>query len=500
MNHGSSLPGAPAPPRPVDDSYWVDPGRLLAGAYPGARSRTQAMHRLGRFLEAGVSCFVDLTEPGELRAYDSLLPASPQSGGRRVEYHRLPIVDHGVPPDRETMARILEVLDEALDAGHVVYLHCRAGVGRSAMTAACWLAERAGSGERGLAELAAAWPQASQSQHWPCVPETEEQERFARQWPGRAARGGAPRAGAGPTTVERRLHGAWLGLALGDALGASRAAGTDVATGALAWTQHTALALCSADSLLTAGRFDARDQILRFVRWQKEGYRTSTGAPSEARVTADVAKALATFLWRGLPMAGSHDPADVAPTSLPRMVAAAAFACGDAHDAVELGVECSRITHQSPSILDACRVYTAMLVGALRGEPVDDWLARLPAAAAAAFASRRVPAPVSAVFSATDGQAVAAAPGRAGATQVLGEVRRIVASDGDFLAVVEAAAARGGRQEAALYGALAGALYGAQRGADELPGDLCRRLAGLAQVTQVAGLCSARARDRAVSA
>ena len=485
MVPGSSPPAAPAPPRPVEDSYWVVPGRLLAGAYPGARSRTQAMHRLGRFLEAGVSCFVDLTEPDELRAYDSLLPADPQPAGRRVEYHRLPIVDHGVPPDRETMTRILEVLDTALDAGHLVYLHCRAGVGRSAMTAACWLAERAGSGERGLAELAAAWPQASQSQHWLCVPETEEQERFAREWPARAVRGGAPREGAGIATgaertgLQQRLHGAWLGLALGDALGdalgASRAAGVGVAAGALAWTQHTALALCSADSLFTAGGFDARDQILRFVRWQKEGYRTSTGAPSEARATADVAKALATFLWRGLPMAGSHDPADVALTSLPRMVAAATFACGDAHAAAALGVECSRITHQSPPILDACRVYTAMLVGALRGEPVEAWLVRLPAAAAAS-------------------------PGRAGATQELGEVRRIVAGGGDFLAVVEAAAARGGPQEAALYGALAGALYGAHRGVDALPDALCGRLVGVAQVTQVAGLCAARARDRAVSA
>ena len=125
--------------RPIDESYWVVPGRLLVGAYPGSRSRANAMERLRRFLEAGVTCFVDLTEAAEVPGYEQLLPFE-TPGGRRIEYLREPIVDHGVPTTRDTMARALAMVDGALESGHVVYLHCRAGIGRSAMAAGCWLA------------------------------------------------------------------------------------------------------------------------------------------------------------------------------------------------------------------------------------------------------------------------------------------------------------------------------------------------------------------------
>jgi hypothetical protein len=136
MDPGPVTVAPPLPPRPVADTYWVVPGRLLAGAHPGSRSRAQAMDRLRRFLECGVTCFIDLTEPDETPAYETLLPfATPD--GRRIEYLREPIPDHGVPASRETMARILAMLDAALESGHLVYLHCRAGIGRSAMAAAC---------------------------------------------------------------------------------------------------------------------------------------------------------------------------------------------------------------------------------------------------------------------------------------------------------------------------------------------------------------------------
>ena len=91
-------------PRPIDECYWVVPGRLLVGAYPGSRSRAQAMERLRRFLEAGVTCFIDLTEAMETPGYEQLLPFETPAG-RRVEYLREPIVDHGIPSSREVMTR-----------------------------------------------------------------------------------------------------------------------------------------------------------------------------------------------------------------------------------------------------------------------------------------------------------------------------------------------------------------------------------------------------------
>ena len=226
-------------PRPIDASYWVVPGRLLVGEHPGSRSRAQSMERLRRFLEAGVTCFIDLTEPREMSGYEMLLPFETPAG-RRVEYLREPIIDHGVPADRETMGRIVAMIDGALDTGHCVYLHCRAGIGRSAMAAGCWLAERnAVGGEAALAELADLWPQCVQSRSWRNVPETPEQAAFVRDVATAATRGtGSPDAcvvrrrqapqaigeGAGAALLlqQQRVRGAWYGLALGDALGHSQ--------------------------------------------------------------------------------------------------------------------------------------------------------------------------------------------------------------------------------------------------------------------------------------
>jgi predicted protein tyrosine phosphatase len=168
-------------PRPVADCYWVVPRRLLAGAYPGSRSPLHAEERVQRFVEAGVTCFVDLTAVGETVDYAALLPAQGPAG-RAIEHLREAIVDHGVPADRATMQRILATIDRALATGHVVYVHCRAGIGRSATAVGCWLAERCGSGEQALAELERLWPQASQSRRYPLVPETPEQEAYIRTW------------------------------------------------------------------------------------------------------------------------------------------------------------------------------------------------------------------------------------------------------------------------------------------------------------------------------
>ena len=61
-------------------TYWLVPGRLLVGEHPGSQSRAEAMDRLRRFLQAGVTCFVDLTEPRELPSYEALLPFETPDG------------------------------------------------------------------------------------------------------------------------------------------------------------------------------------------------------------------------------------------------------------------------------------------------------------------------------------------------------------------------------------------------------------------------------------
>ena len=465
----AEIPGDPAasfPPRPLPATYWVVPGRFLVGEHPGSQSRADAMERLRRFLVAGVTCFVDLTEPNELPSYEALLPfATPE--GRRIEYLREPIRDHGVPSGPETVARVIAMIDDALEAGHVVYLHCRAGIGRSATLAACWLANR-GAAPDPLEELQVLWQQSERSRRWPTVPETEEQAEFVQSW-SRRGRAPTPRRPVA-LSFEDRIRGTLLGLALGDATGAAaRGEARD------SWTQHTALALCLAESLLDKGACDARDQIERYLAWQRDGHLSADGQPGQA--TADVARALATYQWRRLPMAGSHDPKDRTASSLPRVVSAAAFAADDPPAAVALAVECSRTTHQSPIVLDACRCYAALVVGALRGEQPAVLFSGIYEPVPGLWKKKPLKAEItSALASPPPVQQEPRHRGQPGdVVHALASARAAVAAAGDVEGAIERAIHAG--REPALDAALAGALGGALWGAAEIPAGRIEALA-----------------------
>lgn len=467
------------PPRPLPATYWVVPGRLLVGEHPASRSRADAMDRLRRFLLAGVTCFVDLTEPAELPTYEPLLPlATPE--GRRIEYMREPIRDHDVPPDDERMSQVVETVDAALEAGHVVYLHCRAGIGRSAMVAACWLASRAGAGKDPLPRLQDLWQESSRSRDWPTVPETPEQVAFVRRWSARFGKATVAVSAGAAGSVADRIRGALLGLALGDAVGAARQRGGEP-TGE--WTQHTSLTLCLVESLLETGRCDARDQMQRYLRWQHEGYLSASGLPGQA--TADVARALATYQWRNLPMAGSHDPRDLSTAGLPRVLAAAAFATADPGAAVTLAVDCARTTHQAPLVLDACRYFAGLLVGALRGASADEILPGVYEPVAGLWAMRPLKPEMLAALAR---KRVAHDPLLRHATwdalHAVANARAAASVGADVGQVILDAVGHG--REPALDGALAGALAGALQGASGLAGVEVANLARLDLLEQFA--------------
>jgi ADP-ribosylglycohydrolase len=448
--------------RPLPATYWVVPGRLLVGEHPGSKSRADAMDRMRRFLAAGVTCFLDLTDPSEVPSYEALLPFATLDG-RRVQYLREPIPDHGVPSGREVMVRVLAMIDDALAADHVVYVHCRAGIGRSATVAGCWLAchpHRADDDP--LERLHELWQQSARSRSWPTVPETEEQADFVKEWAAERARGLAARPGADPGRADR-VRGALLGLAAGDAIGNARQTERD-STGE--WTQHTALALCLAESLLELGDFDARDQIERYLLWRRSGHLSARGLPGEP--TADVARALATYQWRHQPMAGSHDPRDRSTASLPRVVSAAAFMVADPAAAVTLAAECSRTTHQSPLVLDACRYFGALLVGALRGEASARVLNGVYEPVPGQWARRPLKPEIAATAGDGPSSAVLERAGSADdVASALRNARRAVAGASSFEAAVQRAIDSG--RDPALDGALAGALAGAFGGATAIP-------------------------------
>ncbi|MGH8261964.1 MAG: ADP-ribosylglycohydrolase family protein, partial [Steroidobacteraceae bacterium] len=301
--------------------------------------------------------------------------------GRPILYVRKPIKDHTVPAERHHMAEILEYLWRALAQGHNVYVHCRAGIGRTGTVIGCHLVERGASSKEALERLNVLWRANARSQVYPTVPETAEQTEYVRTWrPGvyAAEAGGAVELEVAKNLRDRYL-GALVGLAVGDALGVSlqfRKPGTFTALGDIigggpfelprgAWSDDTAMTLCLAESLLEKSGSDPGDQVARFRRWQLEGHLSATG--QSVGITAAVTKALAMAQWSGKSHSGSHDPARLDKEALPRVVAPVLYAFSDPAHAIELAVETCRTTHQAPVVLDACRYFAGLMIGALGG-------------------------------------------------------------------------------------------------------------------------------------
>src|SRR5882672_736252 len=371
----------PAPPLP--NTYWVEPERLLAGEYPATPSRADTLFRLNRLIGAGVTCFIDLTELGELTPYDSLLPNVKVASGRYVMYVRMPIHDHSVPSSPQVMAEIHAYLDQALGSGRCVYLHCQAGVGRTGTVLGCYFVHRGMLPDAALDQLNSLWRSNSRSRDWPQTPETDEQYEYVLNW----REGRKPVELPPPHTeelvaaraVRDRYQGAMLGLAVGDALGAAvqyRAPGSFTPLGDMlgggpfemprgGWTDDTAMALCLAESLVECGDFDPSDQMARYRLWQREGHLSSTGQC--VGITATVARAVAASQWSGKPFAGSHDPARLDKDALTRVCPAVLYFLADPKTAVHNAAEAARTTDQSPVALDACRYFASLLVAALQG-------------------------------------------------------------------------------------------------------------------------------------
>src|SRR5580704_3490723 len=151
---------APAAALPLSNYYWVLPEQVLAGEHPGGATPELTRTRLAALLNAGVTCFIDLTEPHEAAGYAELLPPS-------VRYRRHPIPDHGLPAQPAQMSAIIEEVLGALRAGQRVYLHCRAGIGRTGLAVGCLLAEGGVAGEAAVEELNRLWHQSPRARQWP---------------------------------------------------------------------------------------------------------------------------------------------------------------------------------------------------------------------------------------------------------------------------------------------------------------------------------------------
>jgi ADP-ribosylglycohydrolase len=361
--------------KPFPNCYWVVPGRLMAGEYPLTDDVEASAVRLQDLLLAGVTRFINLTAPLELPEYLGYLPLN--FGGKAVSMERYAIKDHATPEQPESMTVILDRIEAALSAGEMVYVHCRAGIGRTGTVAGCYLARQGLSGDAALEQLNALWQDCARASSWPVVPETEAQEQFIRRYAAFCAAAIPTRARADTVVAKRdaslhdRYQGVLLGMAIADVLARqSHEALSNI--GRLdqsGWSLDTATAWALADSLLHSRGMQPQDQIQRYARLMKD---KTYGVDAGDVLSPLFTKAVAQAQWKRMPFAGSHDPSLLDPHPLARTAAVALYFARQPIVCLNEAVTAARTTLQSPTVVDGCRVFAAVLLELLAGRPVAD--------------------------------------------------------------------------------------------------------------------------------
>ena len=171
---------------PFDRSYWVTPGRFLAGYYPGDRKEDMMTQKMTDLLACGIQCVINLMEPDE-RDHDGLpfVDYAPiiekiSNGGPMVTCHRMPIRDLEIP-SRDFMIEILDRIDASLQQNHPVYVHCWGGRGRTGTVIGCWLARHGIAEGESVLKKIKGLRYTDAKAHWPS-PEMPDQIRMVLSW------------------------------------------------------------------------------------------------------------------------------------------------------------------------------------------------------------------------------------------------------------------------------------------------------------------------------
>ncbi|CAF4375814.1 unnamed protein product, partial [Rotaria magnacalcarata] len=216
-----------------------------------------------------------------------------------------------------------------------------------------------------------------------------------------------------------RIQGSLIGLAVGDALGApvefrprsymvdnpvsDMTSGGTWGLNAGQWTDDTSMALCLAASLISKGGSDAYDQLVRYKRWFRKGYMSSTGICFD--IGASTRQAIIEFETRqhqsaqtlkekhgftikedcldkeiGEKRSELHFNTDCGKSdaagngALMRLAPIPLFYFRSMTDAVQHAANSAKTTHGDQKAIDACQFYAELIWHAINGVSKHDLL------------------------------------------------------------------------------------------------------------------------------
>ncbi|CAF0900188.1 unnamed protein product [Adineta steineri] len=213
-----------------------------------------------------------------------------------------------------------------------------------------------------------------------------------------------------------RISGSLIGLAIGDALGACVEFRSneylnlnpveDFMSGGMweltagQWTDDTSMALCLASSLLTNHGFNPYDQMVRYKWWYKYGYLSSTGKSfgigNATRQALEEFQKRQNQLKKKLNVKHEREIDTLSQDyieqinfdvncserdafgngALMRIAPIPLFFYREPSLAIELAGRSARLTHDNDLNVDACRYFSALIVGAISGLSKDNLLSK----------------------------------------------------------------------------------------------------------------------------
>ncbi|MFY9559634.1 MAG: dual specificity protein phosphatase family protein [Terriglobales bacterium] len=150
--------------------HWVEgpwPGRLALASRP--RGGDWLKEEMSAWRQSGIDTVVSFLTPDEEQDLD-LKSEAREVRHRGMKFVPFPIPDRQVPNSEAALAAVLERIDTDLSSGKNVVIHCRQGIGRTGLVAACMLVTK------GLSPGAAV--ESVKAGRGNPVPETEEQRRW----------------------------------------------------------------------------------------------------------------------------------------------------------------------------------------------------------------------------------------------------------------------------------------------------------------------------------
>src|SRR6266496_1726507 len=150
--------------------HWVDgpwPGKLALASRP--RGGDWLEDEMASWRRAGIDTVLSLLTPDEELDLD-LKSEAQEVKASGMRFLSLPIPDRQVPNSATEVAGALEELAADLASGKNAVIHCRQGIGRTGLVAACLLVTKGVNPEAAVQRLSVA--RGTQ------VPETPEQRRW----------------------------------------------------------------------------------------------------------------------------------------------------------------------------------------------------------------------------------------------------------------------------------------------------------------------------------